>query len=138
MTPRNAHVAQAKRTLFSLSSSDPYERKMYLIQDTPSNRRLIGKYIEVFQFPDGRIEIRVAGESLPYSTYDKLGTIDQGAIVDNKRLSHVLRTSQVVQASRDNRVVHRPSTAHRVDGTPIPKNKLVVKLGHQQGKEVTC
>ena len=134
-----------------------YERKMYLIQDTPSNRRLIGKYIEVFQFPDGRIEIRVAGESLPYSTYDKLGTIDQGAIVDNKRLSHVLRTSQVVQASRDNRVVHRPSTAHRVDGTPIPKNKLVgakrqrdlseedlhsaikdIKLGHQQGKEVTC
>jgi hypothetical protein len=102
-----------------------YERKMYLIQDTPSNRRLIGKYIEVFQFPDGRIEIRVAGESLPYSTYDKLGTIDQGAIVDNKRLSHVLRTSQIVQAARDNRVVFRPSTAHRADGTPIPKNKLV-------------
>jgi hypothetical protein len=78
-----------------------YERKMYLIQDTPSNRSLIGKYIEVFQFPDGRIEIRVAGESLPYSTYDKLGTIDQGAIVNNKRLSHVLRASQVVQASRE-------------------------------------
>jgi hypothetical protein len=70
---------------------------------------------EVFQFPDGRIEIRVAGKSLPYSTYDRLGTIDQGAIVDNKRLSHVLRTSQVVQASRDNRVVFRPSTAHRAD-----------------------
>jgi hypothetical protein len=64
-----------------------YERKMYLIEDTPSNRRYIGKYIEVFQFPDGRIEIRVAGVSLPYSTYNKIGTIDHGAIVDNKRLS---------------------------------------------------
>jgi Helix-turn-helix domain len=134
-----------------------YERKMYLIQDTPSNRRLIGKYIEVFQFPDGRIEVRVAGQSLPYSTYDKLGTIDQGAIVDNKRLSQALRTSQVVQASRDNRVVFRPSTAHRADGTPIQKNKLVgakrqrdlseedlhsaineIKLGQKQEKEVTC
>jgi hypothetical protein len=45
-----------------------YERKMYLIEDTPDNRRYIGKYIEVFQFPDGRIEIRAAGHSLPYST----------------------------------------------------------------------
>jgi hypothetical protein len=52
-----------------------YERKMYLIQDTPSNRRYIGKYIEVFQFPDGFIEIRAAGVSLPYSTYDKVGTM---------------------------------------------------------------
>jgi hypothetical protein len=101
-----------------------YERKMYLIEDTPSNRRYIGKYIEVFQFPDGRIEIRVAGVSLPYSTYNKIGTIDHGAIVDNKRLSQVLRTSQIVQAQRDDRVTFRPSTAHRADGTHIPKSKL--------------
>jgi hypothetical protein len=101
-----------------------YERKMYLIEDTPSNRRYIGKYIEVFQFPDGRIEIRVAGVSLPYSTYDKVGTIDHGDVVDNKRLSQVLRTAQIVQSQRDDRVVCRPSTAHRVDGTPIARNKI--------------
>jgi hypothetical protein len=134
-----------------------YERKMYLIADTPSNRRYIGKYIEVFQFPDGRIEIRVAGVSLPYSTYNKLGTIDQGAIVDNKRLSQVLRTAQIVQAQRDNRVRFRPSTAHRADGTPLQKNKIAgtkrqrdlsmddlrtaihgPRLGQKQRKEVTC
>lgn len=55
-----------------------YERKMYLLEDTPDNRRHIGKYIEGFQFPDGRIEIRVAGVSLPYWTYNKIGTIDHG------------------------------------------------------------
>jgi len=134
-----------------------YERKMYLIADTPSNRRYIGKYIEVFQFPDGRIEIRVAGVSLPYSTYNKVGTIDHGAIVDNKRLSSVLRTAQIVQANRDDRVVCRPSTAHRVDGTPIPKNKIAGTkrqrdltmedlhtainesgIGKRQRKEVAC
>jgi uncharacterized protein YbaA (DUF1428 family) len=134
-----------------------YERKMYLIEDTPSNRRYIGKYIEVFQFPDGRIEIRVAGLSLPYSTYNKVGTIDHGAIVDNKRLSQVLRTAQIVQAQRDDRVVFRPSSAHRADGTPIPKNKIAgtkrqrnlseddlhnainqIKLGQKKEKEVTC
>jgi hypothetical protein len=134
-----------------------YERKMYLIEDTPSNRRYIGKYIEVFQFPDGRIEIRVAGVSLPYSTYNKIGTIDHGAIVDNKRLSQVLRAAQVVQAQRDNRVIRRASTAHRADGAPIPKNKIAgtkrqrdltvddlqtaindTRLRQRQGKEVTC
>jgi hypothetical protein len=101
-----------------------YERKMYLIKDTPDNRRYIGKYIEVFQFPDGRIEIRAAGVSLPYSTYNKVGTIDHGDIVDNKRLSQVLRTAQIVQSQRDDRIVCRPSTAHRVDGTPIARNKI--------------
>jgi hypothetical protein len=29
-----------------------------------------------------------AAVSPPYSTYDKLGAIDQGAIVENKRLGH--------------------------------------------------
>ena len=43
-----------------------YERQLYLLGDTPANRRLIGKYVEVFQYPDGRVQIRVAGESLPY------------------------------------------------------------------------
>jgi hypothetical protein len=54
-----------------------YDRKLYLLQDTPDNRRYAGKYLDVYQFPDGRIEIRAAGVSVPYSTYDKLGAIDQ-------------------------------------------------------------
>jgi hypothetical protein len=101
-----------------------YERKLYLLADTAINRGLIGKYLEIFQFPDGRIEIRAAGVSLPYSTYDKLGAVDQGAIVENKRLGHVLQIAQEVQAKRDSRVVHAPSTAHRVDGQIVPRHKL--------------
>jgi hypothetical protein len=102
-----------------------YERKLYLLADNAANRRLIGKYIEVFQYPEGRIEIRVAGASLPYSIYDKLGAVDQGAIVDNKRLGHVLQIVQMVQSKRDSRAVNAPSTAHRADGTIVPRNKLV-------------
>jgi hypothetical protein len=102
-----------------------YERKLYLLADSAANRRLIGKYVEVFQFPDGRIEIRVAGEALPYSVYEKLGAVDQGAIVDNKRLGHMLKVAQLVQANRDNRTVRRPSTVHRADGTPIATTRVV-------------
>ena len=101
-----------------------YERKLYLLADNAANRRLIGKYIEIFQHPDGPVEIRVAGVSLPYSIYEKLGTIDQGAIVDNKRLGHVLQISQAVQSKRDSRAANVPSTAHRADGHIVPRHKL--------------
>jgi Helix-turn-helix domain len=101
-----------------------YERKLYLLPDTPQNRRYAAKYLDVYQYPDGKIEIRAAGVSLPYSTYDKLGTIDQGAIVENKRLGHALRISGAIQANRDNRCVIGPSTAHRIDGKKVPRKKL--------------
>ena len=52
-----------------------YERQLYLLADTADNRRLIGKYVEVFQYPDGRIEIRVVGQSVPYSRYDSVTTL---------------------------------------------------------------
>jgi hypothetical protein len=100
-----------------------YERKLYLLADTPENCRYAGKYLDVFQFPDGRIEIRSNGVSLPYSTYDKLGTIDQGAIVENKRLGHTLRLSSIVQANRDDRSCAGPSTAHRIDGKHVPRKR---------------
>lgn len=101
-----------------------YERKLYLFADTAANRRLIGKYVEVFQYPHGRIEIRVAGLSLPYSRYDKLGAVDQGAIVENKRLGHTLQIAQLVQSQRDPRAIDGPSTAHRADGQTIPRHRL--------------
>ena len=101
-----------------------YERKLYLLADTAANRRLIGKYVEVFQYPDGRIEIRVGGRALPYSTYDKLGVVDQGAIVENKRLGEVLQVAQEVQAHRDSRAVDVPSTAHRADGTRVLRTQI--------------
>ena len=83
-----------------------------------------GKYLDVYQFPDGKIEIRAAGVKVPYSTYDKLGAIDQGAIVENKRLGHALRISSLVQAERDNHYYAGPSTAHRVNGKHVPRKKV--------------
>jgi hypothetical protein len=109
-----------------------YERKLCMLADTAINRGLIGKYLEFFQYPDGRIEIRTGGVSLPYSTYDKLGAVDQGAIVDNKRLSQVLQISQEVQSKRDSRSVSGPSTAHRADGQIVPRHKPASLLSQSQ------
>jgi hypothetical protein len=103
-----------------------FERKLYLLANVPAHRRLAGKYIDVFQYPDGKIELRAAGVVLPYTTYDRLGVIDQGEIVANKRLGHVLHVlhvAQLVQANRDSRNVAGPSTAHRHNGKHVPRTK---------------
>jgi hypothetical protein len=102
-----------------------YERKLYVLVDTPDNRRLIGKYVEVFQYPDGSIEIRVAGRALPYSLYINSGLIEQGAIVENKRLGHALQVLQAAQARREPLRRWAPSTAHRADGAKVARSKIV-------------
>lgn len=55
-----------------------YEKVQYLIEDTELIRRTIGKYIEVWHYPDGRNELMLNGIALLYSTYDRLSEIDQG------------------------------------------------------------
>lgn len=79
-----------------------YDKVIYLIEDSDYSRKAIGKYIDVWHYPDDRKELRLNGVSLPYSTYDRLSEIDQGAIVENKRLGRALEFIQIVQNNRDN------------------------------------
>ncbi len=95
-----------------------YDRVMYLLDDTPENRRLIDRYIEVWEYPDGRIELRADDRVLPCRQYDRLAEIDQGAVVEHKRLSHVLQVAQALQAQRDcRRASGAPSRTNR--GMPV-------------------
>src|ERR1700754_3075163 len=91
-----------------------YDRVLYLLEDTLANRRLVHRYIDVWEYPDGRIEIRADGEVLRYRQYDRLAEIDQGVVVEHKRLSHVLQVAQAIQAQRDNR---------RAAGSPSRTNR---------------
>uniref|UniRef100_UPI003F49A035 ISNCY family transposase n=1 Tax=Cupriavidus yeoncheonensis TaxID=1462994 RepID=UPI003F49A035 len=86
-----------------------YDKVMYLLEDRPEHRRLIHRYLEVAEYPDGHIELWADGASLPYTTYDRLAEIDQGAIVEHKRLGHVLAIAAQVQALRDSRQTIGPS-----------------------------
>ncbi|CAH0442820.1 ISNCY family transposase [Ralstonia pseudosolanacearum] len=93
----------------SASLTLQYAKVMYLLADRPEHRRLIHCYIEVAEYPDGRIELWADGTSLPYTTYDRLAQVDQGAIVEHKRLGHVLAIAAQVQAQRDDRRQVGPS-----------------------------
>lgn len=111
-----------------------YDKIIYLLDDTPAMRSLIGKYIQVYDYPDGRIELRadtVVGP-LPYVIHDRLSEVDQGAIVENKRLGHVLQIAQLVQAQRDNRrSSNAPSRAHLGQGAKQKKAQPGTKTQRQ-------
>jgi hypothetical protein len=53
-------------------------------------RAAIGKRLTVVDYPDGRLAIRYRGVELAYRTFDKIQQVDQGAIVENKRLGAAL------------------------------------------------
>ncbi|MGX6566759.1 ISNCY family transposase [Cupriavidus necator] len=115
----------------SKSLTIQYDKMLYLLRDTPEHRKLAGRYIDVYHYPDGRIEPRANGTALPYTIYDRLSEVDQGAIVDNKRLGHVLQLAQYVQEKRDNtRSLSVPGTegAPRKRGRP-PGKKSQRSLG---------
>jgi hypothetical protein len=70
----------------------------------------------VFEYPDGRIEIRADGAALPCIRYDRLSEIDQGVVIENKRLGHALRVPRQVPMERDNRrAAGSPSRTNRGD-----------------------
>ena len=87
---------------------------LYLLDDSPVTRALIHHYLDVYEYPDGRIEIVANGTALPYRQYDRLSDVDQGAEIDNKRLGHILALSRQVQTERDNR---------RISGSPSRTNQ---------------
>ena len=87
----------------SKSLTVQYDKRLLMLQDTPENRKLASRYIEVYHYPDGSIELRANRKSLPYSVYDRLPEVQEGAIVDNKRLGHALEIAKLMQDKRDNR-----------------------------------
>ncbi|KLW85413.1 hypothetical protein SP99_04575 [Enterobacter sp. BIDMC92] len=62
--------------------------------------------------------------SLPFITYDRLGELDHGAIVDNKRLGCELEMIKLVQNKRDNT---RSQALPSLDGQTSRRKKQLGK-----------
>ena len=67
-----------------------YDKVVFILEPSEQAKAAIGKRVTVFDYPDGRLSVRHKGIELAYRTFDKIRQIDQGAIVDNKRLGSVL------------------------------------------------
>jgi transposase len=80
-----------------------YNRMKFTLHPTDITARLVGQEVEVYDFPDGRLEIRWKGLPLAYAVFDKLQRVSHAAVVENKRLGEVLAWIKA-----------------RQDGLPIP------------------
>ncbi len=76
-----------------------YDRMMLLLDATPVARGLARKTVEVVNYPDGRFAVQHGGAALGFRVFDKLRTVEVGAVVENKRLSEVLAHVKARQAA---------------------------------------
>ncbi len=90
---------QETRTV-TRSLSVQYDRVVFLLEPTEVARSLARKKVTINDYPDGRLEIRHDGVTLPYSIFDKVRKVNQASIVHNKRLSSVLELVKNEQAIR--------------------------------------
>lgn len=75
-----------------------FERKRIMLKENDITRELVGKYVDTFVFPDGRLMVKWKGVSLPYSVFAKdKQRVTHAAIVENKHLSAVLAYAKEIQ-----------------------------------------
>src|SRR6267378_2438574 len=101
-----------------------YDRMMLLLDPTSLARGLVRKKVEVVNYPDGRFAVQFNGTALGFKVFDKIQTVQPGAIVDNKRLSAVLEQLKAQQAAypahqqRGHAARHRPPNNLEAPGLP--------------------
>jgi hypothetical protein len=106
-----------------------YDRMMLLLDPTPLARDLVRKKVEVVNYPDGRFAVQFNGTTLGFKVFDKIQTVEPGAIVDNKRLSAVLEQVKAQQAAYPARqqrghVARQRAASHRSVVSASPQRLL--------------
>ncbi len=87
---------QEERTL-SQALTLQYDKVLFILEPSEAAQAAIGKRVTVVDYPDGRIAIRYKGEDLAYRTFDKIRTVNQAAVIENKRLGPMLEMIKLYQ-----------------------------------------
>ena len=110
--------------LSNLSLTLHYDRMMLMLDPTPLARGLVRKKVAVVNYPDGRFAVQFEGTTLGFKLFDKIQTVQPGAIVDNKRLSAVLeqvkaqQTTYPAHQQRSHAARQRPPNNLEAPGLP--------------------
>ncbi len=75
-----------------------YDRKQIILERNQFSEGLGGKYVDLYEFPDGTLEVRSKDRTLPYRLFSKDQRVSHTAVVENKRLSHALT---IIKAQQD-------------------------------------
>ena len=106
----------------------PYERKRIILVENETTARLAGQYVDIYDFADGRLEVRWKGLSLPFTVFDKDQRVTHAAIVENKRLGEVLAfiKSQLDQRQPPQLKTNSERIGYRKKGRTSPGRKSFV------------
>jgi hypothetical protein len=96
----DAFAWKEERTL-SQALTLQYDKVLFILDPTDPAKAAIGKRVTVVDHPDGRLSIRYKGVELAYRSFDKLRQVDQGAVVENKRLGAALAFIRKEQLRRE-------------------------------------
>ena len=84
-----------------------YDRKQIILERSEVSEELAGQYVDLYDFGDGRLEVRSKGRVLPYRVFHKDRRVNPAAIVENKRLGHAL---SIIKNKQDERLAVRVMT----------------------------
>ena len=93
-----------------------HQRQRIMLEETELTRRLVGKCVDTYAFPDARYEVRHKGVPLAYRVFDKDQRVASGVVTGRKELGAVLAHVQELQAAAP------PKPARRV-----PVNKQATR-----------
>jgi len=88
-----------------------YDRKRIRLEINDLTRGLVGKYVDVYEYGCGRIQVRAKGVALPHVIFDLDQRVTHAAITENKRLGAVLAHIKAEQEKQPPKVKIKPVSA---------------------------
>ena len=85
-----------------------HDRRRIVLEVNDLTRDLPGRYVDTYEFPDGRLQIRVKGMVVPFTAYDPDQRVGQAAITENKHLGAALAHIKAEQDARPPRCAPAP------------------------------
>jgi len=99
-----------------------YKRVMYLVEPTHENKGFAQNKIDILEWVDGSVELWCDGVKLDHSIYDKTPSINEAAIVENKRLGAVLSFCQELQKKKEEELVNSGKLTKREKSLRMAKH----------------
>ena len=114
-----------------------YNKALFILEPSEISRPLVGKRVDVCEYPDGGLEIRHGEHALPYRVFDKIRQVNQAAIVENKHLDAALIMAKLMQEQlparkrNNNEPSRRSQPGHMF---PSPEDQDVPPVKRKRGR----
>lgn len=105
-----------------------YEKQRIILEPNDLSLAAAGKYIDLYEYPDGSVEVVKNGVSLPYTMFDKEQRVTHAAITENKRLGEILAIIKAQQEQEPPRIRHvgKQRMRYELTGGPLGRKKTIL------------